>query len=220
MKPRQSTYLPTHHRGQPIRKRCSQHRSYNRHLAQQLRLLAPKDKELPETPVQQHQQATEGADSVSDVNIQQPAASQSHAYFVPASSGHGFTSSSLLQCDHHHTLSSLERKQDSAVAPSTRIYFDRGPSSTSYGGSPALECENLVWGGGANGSVGPSTQQLSYGNLQLQGTIDYQHSGGYWMPPMIHAPENAVWTAKAQPTIGVHRGQCSICSIRLHTMVK
>lgn len=156
-----------------------------------------------------HQQAIEGAESVNDVNLQQSATSPLYFPLKPVSSGYGFTSFSPFQPD--HTFSNLERTHHAAVAPSTNIYSNRGPSTPTYAGFPEIAAGDLVSRVDTYGSVGPSTQQLSYGNVNHQETINNRHgedSEAYWIP-MHHAPGDVVWTAKAQPAIGVHQSQCS-----------
>jgi len=174
------------------------------HITPQVRLLAPKGKGLPETPV--HHRQTLGHYNIHD---QQPIKGADPA---TQSSGHDFTPSPLLQPGH-----TFEQAQHSAVAPSTSIYSNRGPSNSAYAGFPELATGNLVSGLDTHESVGFSTQNLLYGSLQLQETIQSRHEDreDYWMPTTTlgHAPEYAVWAGIAQPTIGFHQGQFSIHSI-------
>jgi len=175
-------------------------------IPRQLRLLAPKGKALPchpETPVQD-QQPTEGH----DVNLQQSVTSQSYVPLKPVSCSHGFTSASSPHPD--HTFSNLERTQHSVVAPYTNFNSNRVPPTWANDGSPELARGNLV--SGVDETLGLSTQNLLYGNLQLQETIQSRHGGGsedHWLP-MHHALEDAVWAAMAQPTIAVYQSQSFI----------
>jgi len=182
----------------PIRKR--QRRSqlpslHNRHI---LPLLAPKGRAYPETPVQhglslghnniQYQQPTGGLDPGNDINFQQSAVSQPGVPLKPVSPGHAFQS--------------LERKQDSAVAPYLNTYSNRMPL-TWADGFPELALGNPVSGAVTLENHGLSAHHLPHSNLQLQETIQNQQAQDCCLPT-LHVPNDAVWAAMTQPNIGVH----------------
>lgn len=165
----------------------------------QLRLLAPKGKASQPTRLAPHNtRVTDGpAMHTANVKLQHPVPS-------PVSSGHGFTSSSFLSPN--STVSNLERKQYAVVPPCTNIYSN-SVTLTSANGVPELAHGNLLSGARAatHESFSLSTQHAAYGNLQLGQGQDY------WIPTLAPAaPEVAVWTAMAQPTVHVHQSQCPI----------
>jgi len=204
--------------GHPIRKR---QRHSSQHPSRQLCRIAPKGRTYSETQLQHrllnnvpYKQPTEGSDTVNNVALQPSGTSQSCVPLIPTSSGRDFTTSSLFWPD--HTFSSLERIQASAkaTAPCPNIYSNRMPLTWADGGfpelvsaAPELAPRNLFSGvtSATLESHGPSTHHLPQSNLQLQGTIQNQQRQGY-CAPTLRPPEDAVWTAMAQPTIGVHQG--------------
>ena len=201
----------------PAQRKRQQHSSQ---LPSQLRLLAPKSEALPshpETPVQyrlqsdiQNQQTTStGGEDGNDINLQQSATPQSCVPLKSVSSSHGFTPSSTLQ-PNDFTFPTPEQTQHPVVALRTNIYSNRGPSTSVYAGFPELAAGDVA--SGVDDNVGPSTQHPLYCNLQLQETIQHQQGHDYWMPTP-HAPEDVLWIAMGQPTVGVHQSQYFIRSI-------
>jgi len=188
------------------RQRSSPHKGQ---IPRQLRPLAPKGNALPshpETTVQYRlpdQQPTEGSDQANDVNL---ASSQSSA---PVYSGHAFTLSPLLWPD--RTFSSLQRNQDSSVAPYPSTYSNWTPLTTAGGAFPELSPRDLFPGVVTLESHGLSTHYLPDGNLQLQETTIQNQHGEHYLMPMLNSGD-AAWATMVQPTIGVqYQGQCSIC---------
>ena len=205
--------MSTHHGVHPIRKRqrrCSQDPSlHNQHIPPQLRRLAPKGRAYPvQHKLQpshdniQDQQPAEHLDPVYDVHLRNSAASQSG---VPVSFDHDFTSSPLHP---DHTVSSLEPIQDLAIAPCPNIYSNTMPFAWADDGAPELAPGNLFSGVVTTESHG-LLPHLLYGNLQFRMTSQNRQGQDYCIPTH-HTPEDAGWTAMAQPTIGLHQGQCSI----------
>jgi len=179
----------------------------------QLRPLAPKLPGHPVSPVQhrpqlEHQNIRNEQDTEAltthkaDFGLQHPATSQPYIPSVPSS--HDFTLPSLLSPN--TTFTNLERKQPVVVNPCTNIYSDRFLLTSAYGGFQGLAQGNLASGVDTHGSVDLSTQHLLYGDLQLQETTQNPQGQNFWMPT-LHAPEDSVWVAMAQPTIGVDQGQ-------------
>jgi len=141
---------------------------------------------------------------------------RNHISIPAVPSSHDFTSPSLRLQLPHSTVSSPKQKQSRSVVvdPCTNMYSDRVQAYGSFG-FPGFSRGNLVSGMDTRESATLSTEHLLYSDLQLQETIQNQQSQNYWIP-ILHAPEDVVWAAMAQPTLGVHQGKCSTCSIRLH----
>jgi len=158
----------------------------------QLRLLAPKLPGHLVSPVQQRLQLehniwderdTEGhMAATANAKLQLLASSQSYIPSVP--SRHGFTLSPL-----HPPLTSADNCLPELVGENL------------LSGTPVVTSESHDF----------STQHLPYGNLQFQETLQNRQVQDYWIP-MLHAPEDAVWAAMAQPTIGTHPGPSAECS--------
>ena len=174
--------MPAHLGRNPIRKR-QQHRSlsspHKQHILPQLRLLAAKGKASrsnPETPALQlehrDEQDTEPpATCSSNFNLQHP---------VTKESANDFTSSSLLSPD--STVSTLDRIQYAAVAPSTNIYSNRVPLTSADNGFPELAPGNLLSAIDTCESHGRPTHYPPYSNPQLQETIQNQQDQDYGIP--------------------------------------
>jgi len=211
--------MSTHPRRHPMRKRqqlSTQHPSLFKHI---LRPLASKGKASPShlgTPalhlehnnIRGEQDTAAPAAREADVKLQNPATSQPlNININPLSSDHGFTPSPLLPP--HPMASSLKQQQYAAVAPSKNIYFNRVPLASDDDGFPEFAPGTLLSGVVTHETDGLSTP---YGNLQLQETIQNPQGQDYWVPA-LNALADAVWTAIAQPTIGVYQGQHYIFSL-------
>ncbi|RPB19765.1 hypothetical protein L211DRAFT_842359 [Terfezia boudieri ATCC MYA-4762] len=189
-------------------------------MAPQLRLLAPKGKSHPQTPVQdrlqlghsifQDEQPTEGNGTGNEVNLQRSATSQScvPSRFISVSSGHDVVSSPLLPPD--STVSNLERKQYAAVSPCTNTYSSSIPiTAVGTGFFPEVSPRNLLSVIVTPERHGLSTHYPPYGNLQLRDITQNRQSQDYLIPT-LHAPEDAVWASMTQPTIGFHQDQSTV----------
>ncbi|KAF8427033.1 hypothetical protein EV426DRAFT_429857 [Tirmania nivea] len=161
-------------------KRSSQLSPHERQRANQTkrqRLLAPKTS--PCYPVQYSLQLAHNSIQVEQDTEAPPTTLQSCIQLSSVSSGYEFTSPPLLPPG--STVLSLGQKQYAVVAPESVVDTHR--------------------------SVALSTQEIPFGNLQLQETMKKRHGEDGEDPwrPAFHAPEDAVWTAMSQLTTGVHQ---------------
>jgi len=188
--------MSTHPERYPMRKRQRYSQLHKQHTPPQLRLLAPKSHRHPASPVQYRlhlEQNNTQDEQDTDVKLQDPATSQSDILILP----------SLYQSD--RTVLSLERKQNSEVAPHVNIYSNRVPLTSADYGIPELALGSLVSGvvtsEGSSGCHGLSAHHLPDNNLQFQETR-HGARGDYCIPMLEDA-------TMMQPTIGTNQSQCS-----------
>jgi len=197
--------MSTHTRIRKRQQHCSQHTSpHKQHILPQLRLLALESKASPCRPGR-HRLQPKHNNIRDEKDTEAPVANIEHPALKSASSGHGYTSSSILPPD--PASPNVERKQSAAVCP--KIRPNRVALTLANDDLPEAASRNLLAGAPAvtHEGLGLWTLHPPYGNIQHQEITQNRDGRDYWIPT-LDAPEVAIRTATAQPTVGIHQSQC------------
>ena len=147
------------------------------------------------------QNEQEPEDTTTKVKPQHPAASQSYCPLEPS------CSTMFAPLPINSMTSSSERKQCVAPTECTEyICSNKIPLTSADDSSPGLTWEN-IFSETTHESYDFSTY-LSDESLQFQELLQSRRGQELYWPwvSAISAPEYAVWTAMAEPAIGVHQG--------------